>query len=763
MTRSARRKALLELNDERRRFKQFFHGRSPAHFVLFEKGAFGKAESSHGPLNKALQKRILEANVAGMNVCMAINSSHKGKRVKENFFKVNALFIDKDEGELTAKELRALEPAPHMIVRSSPKKFHAYWLVKDCPVSMFSKLQKALAKRFGTDPSVSDIGRVMRMPGTFHPKYPDQSEPVKIIYLAEQPTALSVEAIIQGLGLTVEGPSSEPSTAPLADTTDVSGAPCPPSASDRSPRTRERVDQALLAIPADVRRTWMCVGMALHSWDPTNSGFETWDAWSSRSPKYEAQTQRATWDGFKAEGGVTLATIFHLASLARVPEEMRVFDEASLAEQFCLLHHEELCYDPKADKWFGFDRTVWEPGAHLPLMAVREMMAALKVANGGSLAKELRGFGVTSGMKAIVNHAQLLPDMHIDASTFDSNPDVLAVKEGVIDLPTGHWRTATPADGMSFRSPVAYDPTATCPIWNRFIKEVVCGNKEYAKYLQRILGYSLFGHAKEQVFFLVIGTGGNGKGVMMRTMKAVLDQYAHTVAPNVLSRAYSGNPNSPSPALSPLQRARFVACTELSGGGLDEAFVKQFAGGDQLSARPNYGELVTFTPPGKLWLSTNKMPEIEAGDQAMWRRLVPLPFTASFRGKNADTDLEAKLEKEHPGILMWLLRGAAEYAADGLGECQVVTDCRKELMASADSVQAWIDEHGRADRDARIPAGEAYESYARYTRGAKRKPLTNKEFPQRMEKKGFVHKRRNSGSFFEGLRLVTPPPFRRNG
>lgn len=762
MTRSAHRKALLELNDERRRFKQFFHGREPAHFVLFEKGAFSKAESSYGSLSAKLQERIVEANASGMNVCMAINSSREGKRVKENFVKVNALFIDKDEGELTAKDLRALEPEPHMIVRSSPKKLHAYWLVQDCPVANFSKLQKALAKRFGTDPSVSDIGRVMRMPGTFHPKYPDQSEPVKIIYLAKQPTALSVETIVQGLKLTVEEMSPEP-VAPRSDTTDTAAAPSPPSASDRSIQVLESVDEALAVIPADDRRTWMRIGMALHSWDSTINGFETWDMWSRRSPKYEAQTQRPTWDGFKAEGGVTLATIFHLAKLAQVPEEMRVFDEASLAEQFCLLHHDELRYDPKADKWFAFDGTVWEHGAHRPPMAVREMMAALKVANGGSLAKELRSFGATSGMKAIVNHAQLLPNMLIDASAFDSNPDLLAVKEGVVNLRTGHWRTATPADGMSFRSPVAYDPAATCPLWNRFIREVVRGDKEFARYLQRLLGYSLFGHAKEQVFFLVIGTGGNGKGVMMRTMKAVLDQYAHTVAPNVLSRAYSGNPNSPSPALSPLQRARFVACTELSGGGLDEAFVKQFAGGDQLSARPNYGELVTFTPPGKLWLSTNKMPEIEAGDQAMWRRLVPLPFTASFRGKNADTDLEAKLEKEHPGILMWLLRGAAEYAADGLGECQVVTDCRKNLKASADSVQAWIDENGRADREGRIPAGEAYDSYVRYTRGTKRKPLSNKEFPQRMEKKGYTHKRRNSGSFFEGLRLVTPTPFRRNG
>lgn len=291
-------------------------------------------------------------------------------------------------------------------------------------------------------------------------------------------------------------------------------------------------------------------------------------------------------------------------------------------------------------------------------MAAREMVETLNLARGGSFAEGLRSFRSASNLKAIVNHAQLLAGMHIDASAFNGNPDLLAVKVGVIDLPSGQWRPATPAHGLSFRAPVDYDPTATCPTWDRFIRGVVRNDEEFGRYLQRILGYSLFGHAKEQVFFLVIGPGGNGNGVLMRTIKAVLDQYAHAIAPNVLSRACSGNPNSPSPALAPLQRARFVACTELPGIGLDEAFVKQFAGGDQLSGRPTYGEQVTFAPPGKLWLSTNTMAEIETGDLAMWRRLVPLPFKANFRGQKADADLEAKLTKEHAGILMWLLRGA---------------------------------------------------------------------------------------------------------
>lgn len=761
MSKASRLKALRDLKDTRRKFKQFFHGKNPTHFVSFSKGEFNTAQTHYGVLNTALDERIVEANADGMNVCMAINSSHEGKRVKDNFFKVNAVFIDKDEGSLTIKDLRALPLKPHLIVRSSKNKFHAYWLIDDCPIWAFSAMQKALAAHFGTDTSVSDIGRAMRIAGTLNPKYPD-AEPVKVVYMAKNPKPLKLRRLIDGLGLKLdadtlkklgatEANAANEDTPPSA--TGILPPPPPPDASVRRKLERERIVAALAVIPADDRDTWMRVGMALNGWDASEAGFSVWDDWSRKSTKHDPETQRSTWNGLKPGGGVSLGTLFYLAKLEQAPDEKRSFDESSLAEQFCQLYRDVLRYDPMIGQWFEFDGTIWAPAPHRPQMAAREMVATLNLARGGSFAEGLRSFRSASSLKAIANHAQLLPNMHIVASAFNSNPNLLAVKEGVIDLPSGQWRAATPADGLSFRSPVAYDPSATCPTWDAFIRGVVCGDKEFARYLQRVLGYSLFGHAKEQVFFLVIGRGGNGKGVLMRTIKAVLDQYAHAIAPNVLSRAYSGNPNSPSPALAPLQRARFVACTEMSGGGLDEAFVKQFAGGDQLSARPNYSELVTFTPPGKLWLSTNKMPEIEAGDLAMWRRLVPLPFTA-----NADPDLEAKLEKEHPGILMWLLRGAVGYAREGFGECKVVTDCRKTLKAGADSVQAWIDECCRPAADSLMAASEAYDSYARHTKGAKRKPLSNKEFPQRMEKKGYAHKRRSSSSFFEGLRLATLIP-----
>lgn len=757
MSRASRRKALRAEKSTRLAFKKFFHGRDPAHFVFFQKDDSGPAPAStYGWLNNDFDARIVEANLAGQSICMAINASNKGKRIKGNFFKVNAVFIDKDDGPLTVKEVRNLRPAPDLIVRSSPKKFHAYWLVKDCSVEDFRRVQKALAQRFGTDPNICDIGRVMRMPGTFNPKYPDE-EPVKLIHIAQHAKPHKLQSLIDGLGLQVDLASTEQANGASERAAANEPSPSSPAPARSIDNERAGVLAALANIPSDERKTWLHVGMALHNWDATDAGFQIWSNWSARSAKFDAATQRSTWDGFKPGGGVTLGTVFHLARLEQAPTTTESVDESSLAERLCELYRDRLRYAPAGNQWYHFDGTLWTPGTHQPHMAAREMVAAMGMARGGAMVEGLRPFRSASGLRSVVAHAQLLQGMHLDTHAFDRAPNLLAVNQGVLDLSCGQWRAARPDDGLTCRAPVDFDPAATCPLWGQFLLDVVQGDAEFAAFLQRALGYGLFGHAKEQKFFLVIGDGGNGKGTLMRTVKSVLGQYAHAVAPNVLARAYSGNPNSPSPALAALQKARFVICTELAGGGLDEAFVKQFAGGDEISARPTYGELVSFKPPGKLWMSTNTMPEIEAGDAAMWRRLVPLPFNANFRGKKANRDLDEELAGERTGILAWLVRGALAYARDGLGTCSAVRACYRSLRAKADSVQSWIDECCRVEDGARIAAGEAFSSYAQYTRAAKRTPLSNKEFPGRMDKKGFMHKRRNDGNYFMGLRLASPP------
>lgn len=73
----------------------------------------------------------------------------------------------------------------------------------------------------------------------------------------------------------------------------------------------ERARAALACIPADLpREQWARVGMACKA---AGLDFADWDAWSQQGASYRAADARDTWRSIRADGGVTAATLFHVA------------------------------------------------------------------------------------------------------------------------------------------------------------------------------------------------------------------------------------------------------------------------------------------------------------------------------------------------------------------------------------------------------------------------------------------------------------------
>ena len=69
---------------------------------------------------------------------------------------------------------------------------------------------------------------------------------------------------------------------------------------------------ALYSIPADDRETWVTMAMAIKA-DRGEAGFTMWDTWSRQSDRYKAADARAVWRSVKPTGGITIATLYHLA------------------------------------------------------------------------------------------------------------------------------------------------------------------------------------------------------------------------------------------------------------------------------------------------------------------------------------------------------------------------------------------------------------------------------------------------------------------
>lgn len=104
-------------------------------------------------------------------VCIQINEG--AKRGKQYITAVRAVWIDLDSIEsATLRDIAAVMPRPTAVVASSPGKYHIYWRVLDCSLEQFKSVQVRLAAAFRADPSVNNLDRVMRLPGTWHFKYP---------------------------------------------------------------------------------------------------------------------------------------------------------------------------------------------------------------------------------------------------------------------------------------------------------------------------------------------------------------------------------------------------------------------------------------------------------------------------------------------------------------------------------------------------------------------------------------------------------------
>ncbi len=126
-------------------------------------------------LSRILQGTLREhaATLAGLNergagVFFTVNAGDGMGRKACNVQQVRALFADLDGSPL--EPVQAATLPPHCIVESSPGRWHAYWLLSDCPLDRFKPLQQAIAERFDADRKVCDLPRVMRLPGFDHRK-----------------------------------------------------------------------------------------------------------------------------------------------------------------------------------------------------------------------------------------------------------------------------------------------------------------------------------------------------------------------------------------------------------------------------------------------------------------------------------------------------------------------------------------------------------------------------------------------------------------
>jgi len=296
-----------------------------------------------------------------------------------------------------------------------------------------------------------------------------------------------------------------------------------------------------------------------------------------------------------------------------------------------------------------------------------------------------------AGLKAMLFCAQ--HELAVLPEKLDADPWALNTLSGTVDLRTGDWRNHHPADLITKLCPVVYDPGATLPLWDRFLKDATDDDPELIRFLARAVGYTLAGTTQEEKLFFIHGPTNSGKSTFMDAVKAMLGDYGLTADfETFLHRSRTGGPR---PDIARLAGARMVCSVEVSEGKkLAEGLVKLLTGGDTVTARFLFRSDFEYLPQFTLWLAANAEPRIRHDDMALWRRVLKVPFDKTVPEDKRDPYVKATLRDPDiagPAVLAWAVQGCLDWQAEGLQIPHRVREQTEAFRLQQDPLKEWAE------------------------------------------------------------------------
>ena len=378
--------------------------------------------------------------------------------------------------------------------------------------------------------------------------------------------------------------------------------------------------------------------------------------------------------------------------------------------------------------WFDWTGSHWRPDVEkLDIKELAKKLGSIIVAESkqysedDQILKTVR-WGNDSKSVARINSAIESANsdtrIRIKVDDWDRNPTLLGVKNGVVDLKTGELIKNVPDLYITRSCPVGYIPGQQNVRWQEFLNFATGGDREYQDWLQRAAGYSITGLKSYDVMFLVYGPAGSGKNTFVEAIVKALGtkQYAWPFDTSVISLG-DGKSNSAQDAYywAQLRGRRVVWVDELPDSErIKENSLKRLTGSSEITGRSPGEKPFSFQSQAKLWISTNHRPIIT--DDAMWRRIKPIPFTCV--PERPDPDLKDYIFDENgglPAVLSWAVEGAIKLlnssSTDALGTCKVVSEAAAQYKKNEDRIGIFLEEETKVNPEASIGMDDLYLCY----------------------------------------------------
>ena len=245
--------------------------------------------------------------------------------------------------------------------------------------------------------------------------------------------------------------------------------------------------------------------------------------------------------------------------------------------------------------WFYYEDGIWKPDTG-SLRAMKDCMELANLIYAFALKihdedKRTVFMKYASRWHSYNNRVNILKDAQvyhpIPYGSFDADIYIFNCKNGTLHIDTGEFTEHRSTDLLTKMSPVTYDPDAYSGRFSTYIDEIMDGDADRARFLQKILGHGLTGDTRHECMTNLYGvTTRNGKGTPCESVLKVLGDYGCASRPETIAMKSYTTSSQPSEDIARLAGVRFVNIPEPGKGMvMDAAKVKTMTSNDTLNAR----------------------------------------------------------------------------------------------------------------------------------------------------------------------------------
>ncbi len=408
--------------------------------------------------------------------------------------------------------------------------------------------------------------------------------------------------------------------------------------------------------------------------------------------------------------------------------------------------------------WHAWDGTRWKPdddgeAARAYADMIKEAYAELAQIPGDDDRKrafrDLLSAERRSYAEGALWFAAARPEMAVAASALDPGRMLLNCANGTLDLAAMTLAPHNPDNMITKVCRGAWKPGTGETRWSRFAAEI-------REFIRRLMGSALPGRVRDHVLPILTGTGSNGKSTFIEAVLSALGDYGMQADPRLLMA--SGHDPHPT-GQAALQSRRLAVCMETAQGRhLDAPTAKQLTGGDTITARYMRRDFFSFEPSHTIFMITNHKPVVNGSDEALWRRLVVIPFSQVF-GSNgsskANPDLKQELESDPDSVLSWMIQGWTEYREHGLCIPDEVRTATNAYKTDSDAVGRFIDERIYETTLGHEVSSDVYRSWQQWCGINGEEAGTQRAFSEEMTSRGYQKSKSNGRMVWKGIMLVT--------